>query len=50
MSAPVTGVRLCGIFASAYAHFRDETKESILCGTLLEQEGVVLEQVEGFIL
>ena len=26
---------------------RDETKESILCGTLLEQEGVVLEQVEG---
>ena len=26
---------------------RDETKESILCGTLLGQEGVVLEQVEG---
>tara|TARA_B000000441_G_C21615672_1_gene274416 strand:- start:183 stop:689 length:507 start_codon:yes stop_codon:yes gene_type:complete len=26
---------------------RDHTKESILCGTLLGHEGVVLEQVEG---
>ena len=48
MSAPVTGVP--SFVESSLPHMRtlrDETKESILCGTLLGQEGVVLEQVEG---
>jgi DNA-binding IclR family transcriptional regulator len=48
MSAPVTGVP--SFVESSLPHMRtlrDETKESILCGTLLGHEGVVLEQVEG---
>ena len=48
MSAPVTGVpSLVESSLPLMRTLRDETKESILCGTLLEQEGVVLEQVEG---
>ncbi len=48
MSSPVTGIP--SFVESSLPHMRalrDETKESILCGTLLENEGVVLEQVEG---
>ena len=48
MSTPVTGVP--SFVESSLVHMRtlrDHTKESILCGTLLGHEGVVLEQVEG---
>ena len=48
MSAPVTGVP--SFVESSLPHMRtlrDDIKESVLCGTLLGEEGVVLEQVEG---
>ena len=48
MSSPVTGTP--SFVESSLAQMRalrDETKESVLCGTLLGEEGVVLEQVEG---
>jgi DNA-binding IclR family transcriptional regulator len=48
MSAPVTSTP--SFVESSLPHMRalrDETKESVLCGTLIGHEGVVLEQVEG---
>lgn len=48
MSAPVTGVSSFVESSLPYMRaLRDDTRESVLCGTLLGEEGVVLEQVEG---
>ena len=48
MSSPVTGTPSFVESSLPYMReLRDEIKESVLCGTLLDGEGVVLEQVEG---